>query len=186
MQIISKLIYNSEADADDSQFAMELLDTILPQLIKPYLLPVFENNSIENKIKMWRQFIPANRFSSEERLKDIAMRDFSQLPLSVKFWALRILNLRKVHAKYLTSFETSTMNCLRAAVSPKVSTLGNMIELFEKSLDYRNPREVFAKTELFCDWLNKIEQTKGVKITKSDYEEHIELHLNAVLKYTLN
>ncbi len=186
MQIISKLIYNSDADADDSQFAMELLDTILPQLIKPYLLPVFENNTIEKKIKMWRQFIPANRFSSEERLKDIAMRDFSQLPLSVKFWALRVLNLRKVHSKYLTSFETSTMNRLRAAVSPKVSTLGNMIEVFEKSLDYRNPREVFAKTELFCDWLNKLEQKKGVKITKADYEQHIENHLNSVLKFTLS
>ncbi len=186
MQIISKLIYNSDADADDSQFAMELLDTILPQLIKPYLLPIFENNTIDKKIKMWRQFIPANRFSSEERLKDIAMRDFSQLPLSVKFWALRVLNLRKAHGKYLSSFETSTMNCLRAAVSPKVSTLGNMIEVFEKSLDYRNPREVFAKSELFCDWLNKLEQKKGVKITKADYEQHIETNLNSVMKFTLS
>ena len=45
MQIISKLIYNSDADADDSQFAMELLDTILPQLIKPYLF--LDNKNLE-------------------------------------------------------------------------------------------------------------------------------------------
>ena len=186
MQIISKLIYNSDADADDSQFAMELLDTILPQLIKPYLLPVFENNTIEKKIEMWRQFIPANRFSSDDRLKDIAMRDFSQLPISVKFWALRVLNLRKVHAEYLASFETSTMNCLRAAVSPKVSTLGNLIEVFEKSLDYRNTRETFAKVELFCDWLNQLENKKGVKITKADFESYIENHLDNLMPFTLN
>ncbi len=186
MQIISKLIYNSEADDDDSQFAMELLDTILPPLIKPYLLPVFENNTIEKKIEMWRQFIPANRFSSDERLKDIAMRDFSQLPISVKFWALRVLNLRKVHSEYLLSFDTSTMNCLRAAVSPKVSTLGNLIEVFEKSLDYRNTKETFAKTELFCDWLNQLENKKGVKITKADFENYIDMHLDKLMPFTLS
>ncbi len=186
MQIISKLIYNSEADDDDSQFAMELLDTILPPLIKPYLLPVFENNTIEKKIEMWRQFIPANRFSSDERLKDIAMRDFSQLPISVKFWALRVLNLRKVHSEYLLSFDTSTMNCLRAAVSPKVSTLGNLIEVFEKSLDYRNTKETFAKTELFCDWLNQLENKKGVKIIKADFENYIDMHLDKLMPFTLS
>ncbi len=186
MQIISKLIYNSEADDDDSQFAMELLDTILPPLIKPYLLPVFENNTIEKKIEMWRQFIPANRFSSDERLKDIAMRDFSQLPISVKFWALRVLNLRKVHSEYLLSFDTSTMNCLRAAVSPKVSTLGNLIEVFEKSLDYKNTKETFAKTELFCDWLNQLENKKGVKITKADFENYIDMHLDKLMPFTLS
>jgi hypothetical protein len=135
---------------------------------------------------MWRQFIPANRFSSDDRLKDIAMRDFSQLPISVKFWALRVLNSRKVHAEYLASFETSTMNCLRAAVSPKVSTLGNLIEVFEKSLDYRNTRETFAKVELFCDWLNQLENTKGVKITKADFENYIENNLVNLMPFTLS
>jgi len=188
MQVISKLIFNEDADEDDTQFAMELLDNILPPLIKPYLIPLFENNPIEVKIENWRHFIPALQLSTDERLKDIAMRDFSQLPISVKFWALRILNQRKQHNEYLQAFETSTLLCLSAAILPKVSTMGNMIEMFEKSLDFKNPQEVFAKTELFCDWINNYSNynIKGTKIVKADFEKYIETNLKKVLPYSLD
>ena len=188
MQVISKLIFNEDADEDDTQFAMELLDNILPPLIKPYLIPLFENNPIEVKIENWRHFIPALQLSTDERLKDIAMRDFSQLPISVKFWALRILNQRKQHNEYLQAFETSTILCLSAAILPKVSTMGNMIEMFEKSLDFKNPQEVFAKTELFCDWINNYSNynIKGTKIVKADFEKYIETNLKKVLPFSLD
>jgi hypothetical protein len=188
MEVISKLIFNENADEDDTQFAMELLDNILPSLIKPYLVPLFENNPIEVKVEKWRYFIPALQLSIDDRLKDIAMRDFSQLPISVKFWALRILNQRKHHHEYLQAFETSTILCLSAAILPKVSTMGNMIELFEKSLDFKNPKEVFAKTELFCDWINNYSNynIKGTKIVKADFEKYIESNLSKVLPYSLD
>ena len=188
MQVISKLIFNEDADEEDTQFAMELLDNILPSLIKPYLIPLFENNPIEVKIEKWRYFIPALQLSIDDRLKDIAMRDFSQLPISVKFWALRILNQRKHHNEYLKAFETSTILCLSAAILPKVSTMGNMIEMFEKSLDFKNPQEVFAKTELFCDWINNYSNynIKGTKIVKADFEKYIDSNLNKVLPYSLD
>jgi len=188
MQVISKLIFNEDADEDDTQFAMELLDNILPSSIKPYLIPLFENNPIEIKIEKWRNFIPALQMSNDDRLKDIAMRDFSQLPISVKFWALRILNQRKQHHEYLQAFETSTILCLSAAILPKVSTMGNMIEFFEKSLDFKNPIEVFAKTELFCDWINNYSNynSKGTKIVKADFEKYIETNLKKVLPYSLD
>jgi len=188
MQVISKLIFKEDADEEDTQFAMELLDNVLPSLIKPYLIPLFENNPIEVKIENWRHFIPALQMSNDERLKDIAMRDFSQLPISVKFWALRILNQRKQHHAYLQAFETSTILCLSAAILPKVSTMGNMIELFEKSLDFKNPVEVFAKSELFCDWINNHSNynIKGTRIVKADFEKYIESNLNKVLPYSLN
>jgi len=88
----------------------------------------------------------------------------------------------------LQAFETSTLLCLSAAILPKVSTMGNMIEMFEKSLDFKNPQEVFAKTELFCDWINNYSNynIKGTKIVKADFEKYIETNLKKVLPYSLD
>jgi hypothetical protein len=60
--------------------------------------------------------------------------------------------------------------------------------LFEKSLDFKNPKEVFSKTELFCDWINNYSNynIKGTKIVKADFEKYIETNLSKVLPYSLD
>ena len=157
MRVIEGFMTGEASGADDAQFAMELLDTILPPLLKPYLLPVFESSGLETKLKRWRQYIPAYRYSSEERLRDIVMRDFSLLTVSSKFWALRVLSEMKNQKVFTEPFKTSSMNCLRVASEPKVSNFGSFLDTFEKSLDFRKSQDVFIKSELLCYWLNEQE-----------------------------
>ncbi len=155
MRVIEGFMTGEASGADDAQFAMELLDTILPPLLKPYLLPVFESASLETKLSRWRQYIPAYRYSNEERLRDIVMRDFSLLTISSKFWALRVLSEMKNQKDFTEPFKTSSMNCLRVASESKVSTFGSFIESFEKTLDFRKTQDLFIKSELLCYWLNE-------------------------------
>lgn len=153
MKIIEGFMVGDASAADNTQFAMELLDTIIPPLIKPYLLPIFETATLEKKIKQWRQFIPANRYSSDERLKDIVMKDYSLLPVSAKFWALRILKNNPKNIDFLSPFENSTIPVIRMAIQSRVSANGSFLELFENSLDYKDSQSVFVKTELLANWL---------------------------------
>lgn len=185
MRVIEGFMTGEASGADDAQFAMELLDTILPPLLKPYLLPVFESSGLETKLKRWRQYIPAYRYSNEERLRDIVMRDFSLLTLSSKFWALRVLSEMKNQKTFTEPFKTSSMNCLRVASEPKVSTFGSFLDLFEKSLDFRKSQEVFIKSELLCYWLNEQEgfaNPQRMRDSFSDYEEKFYASVTGIIK----
>ena len=178
MKVIEGFMKGDAAGADDSQFAMELLDTVLPNLLKPYLLPVFESTSLEMKIKRWKQFFPAYRYSNNERLKDVVMRDFALLTLSSKFWALRVLVLRGKSLDFVHPFDKSSIVALRAAAAPRVSTYGSFVERFEKQLDYRNKEEVFIKSELFCQWLNDNESFSNSQKYANSLESYISEHYN--------
>jgi len=178
MKVIEGFMKGDAAGADDSQFAMELLDTVLPNLLKPYLLPVFESTSLEMKIKRWKQFFPAYRYSNDERLKDVVMRDFALLTLSSKFWALRVLALRGKNLDFVHPFDKSSIVALRAAAAPRVSTYGSFVERFEKQLDYRNMEEVFIQSELFCQWLNDNESFSNSQKYANSLESYISEHYN--------
>lgn len=178
MKVIEGFMKGDAAGADDSQFAMELLDTVLPNLLKPYLLPVFESTSLEMKIKRWKQFFPAYRYSNDERLKDVVMRDFGLLTLSSKFWALRVLALRGKNLDFVHPFDKSSIVALRAAAAPRVSTYGSFVERFEKQLDYRNMEEVFIQSELFCQWLNDNESFSNSQKYANSLECYISDHYN--------
>lgn len=180
MRVIEGFMTGEASAAADAQFAMELLDTILPPLLKPYLLPVFEFSGLETKLKRWRQYIPAYRYSNEERLRDIVMRDFSLLTVSSKFWALRVLSELKNQRVFTEPFKTSSMNCLRVASEPKVSNFGNFLDTFEKSLDFRKAQDVFIKSELLCYWLNEQEGfTNPLKMQES-FETYKTEYYNSV------
>ncbi len=185
MRVIEGFMTGEASGADDAQFAMELLDTILPPLLKPYLLPVFESTGLETKLKRWRQYIPAYRYSNEERLRDIVMRDFSLLTLSSKFWALRVLSEMKNQKAFTDPFKTSSMNCLRVASEPKVSSFGSFLDLFEKSLDFRKSQDVFVKSELLCYWLNEQEgfaNPQRMRESFSDYQEKFYTSITGIIQ----
>jgi hypothetical protein len=185
MRVIEGFMTGEASGADDAQFAMELLDTILPPLLKPYLLPVFESTGLETKLKRWRQYIPAYRYSNEERLRDIVMRDFSLLTLSSKFWALRVLSEMKNQKAFTDPFKTSSMNCLRVASEPKVSSFGSFLDLFEKSLDFRKSQDVFVKSELLCYWLNEQEgfsNPQRMRASFSDYQEKFYTSITGIIQ----
>lgn len=178
MKVIEGFMKGDAAGADDSQFAMELLDTVLPNLLKPYLLPVFESTSLEMKIKRWKQFFPAYRYKNDERLKDIVMRDFALLTLSSKFWALRVLASRGKNKDFVEPFVKSSIVALRASAAPRVSTYGSFVERFEKQLDYRNMEKVFIQSELFCQWLNDNEGFSNSSKYASSLDSYISEHYN--------
>jgi hypothetical protein len=185
MRVIEGFMTGEASGADDAQFAMELLDTILPPLLKPYLLPVFESTGLETKLKRWRQYIPAYRYSNEERLRDIVMRDFSLLTLSSKFWALRVLSEMKNQKAFTDPFKTSSMNCLRVASEPKVSSFGSFLDFFEKSLDFRKSQDVFVKSELLCYWLNEQEgfsNPQRMRASFSDYQEKFYTSITGIIQ----
>ncbi len=180
MRVIEGFMTGESSGADDAQFAMELLDTILPPLLKPYLLPVFESASIETKLSRWRMYIPAYRYSNEERLRDIVMRDFSLVTISSKFWALRILSEMKNQKEFTHPFKTSSMNCLRLASESKVSTFGSFMDSFEKSLDFRKTQDLFIKSELLCYWLNEQVEFSNLNKLRTSYSEYERLHFDSI------
>ncbi len=185
MEVIEGFMTGDKSSADDAQFAMELLDTVLPELLKPYLLPIFESNTLESKIKRWRQYIPAHQFNSDDRLKDIVMRDYAQVPLSAKYWALRILNKNPNHQAFIRAFQTTSKKALFFATEPKISIAGNFLEQFERSLDYKNSKEVFIKTELLVNWLNQKEKFIHLDKENKDFKAYCELNFK-LLSDSLN
>jgi hypothetical protein len=185
MEVIEGFMTGDKSSADDAQFAMELLDTVLPELLKPYLLPIFESNTLESKIKRWRQYIPAHQFNSDDRLKDIVMRDYAQVPLSAKYWALRILNKNPNHQAFISAFQTTSKKALFFATEPKISIAGNFLEQFERSLDYKNSKEVFIKTELLVNWLNQKEKFIHLDKENKDFKAYCELNFK-LLSDSLN
>jgi hypothetical protein len=172
-QRVENYLNNIETDTDVI-FNLELLGEILPPAVKPYLLPIYEPTTFAQKIDQWRQLIPLFSGDLNERYLDIALKDFSLIPVSIKFWALRILHKKHYNPEKLTAFRKSNITSLRAAVSSSSSKFGTTIERFIGKAELKSVEDVFIGSEILVDWLNSFESEKKLR----DSKEHPEMIFN--------
>ncbi len=75
--------------AEGVSFALELLDLVIDEEIKPVLLPVLNDTSDEDKLKELQNFFPLERMNTQALLIAILNRDYNYLSLWTKVCALR-------------------------------------------------------------------------------------------------
>lgn len=83
---VEKLIKsNNEADLS---YAMELLELLVDEEIKPILFPLFENISNKERIKHLQYYFPIGHSNIQEMLLEIITRDYNQLSIYPRVCAL--------------------------------------------------------------------------------------------------
>lgn len=88
-QTISHVRQNIESEsAESTGYAMELLELVVSDDIKPTLFPLIDDSSDSEKVKLLQNFFPIDRISLNELLTDIVNRDCNQLNTWTKACAL--------------------------------------------------------------------------------------------------
>ncbi len=86
---IEAVLDNLEAGTGQSiAFAVELVDTFMAEDIKPYIVPLLEDNSISNKIWALENYFPLREYTTESLLKAIINRDNNLIGKQSKIFAL--------------------------------------------------------------------------------------------------
>ncbi len=181
-QRVENYLNNIETDTD-VVFNLELLGEILPPAVKPYLMPIYEPTSFAQKIEQWKQLIPLFSGDLNERYLDIALKDFSLIPVSIKFWALRILHKKHYNHEKLTAFRKSNITSLRAAVSPSSSKFGTTIERFIGKAEVKSVGDVFIGSEILVDWLNGFNSEKQLRDAKQNPEQIVNQRKSITRKF---
>lgn len=60
-------------------YALELIDNFINPDLKSIIVPIFDDLSVNQKIKKLSKYFPQDRMSLRDRLKDIIMRDFEKI-----------------------------------------------------------------------------------------------------------
>jgi ATP:ADP antiporter, AAA family len=89
---ISHIRENIESESSEStDYAIELLELIIPDDIKPMLFPIIDDSSDLDKIKQLQNFFPVDVTPLNELLLDIINRDYNYLNTWTKACALKVL-----------------------------------------------------------------------------------------------
>lgn len=86
---ISRMYRNGSAEISD--FLAEILNITLADNFKTKLLPIFENNVVEERLRKLQVSYPQQKLSAEERAIDIINKDYSQISSYLKAISLRYL-----------------------------------------------------------------------------------------------
>ncbi len=98
---IEAVLENLEAGTGESiAFAVELIDTFVEEDIKPYIVPLLEDNSISNKIWALQNYFPLRELDTDSLLKAVINRDNNLIGKQAKIYALNAF-------QYLDNFSTS-------------------------------------------------------------------------------
>jgi nitrate reductase gamma subunit len=82
--------------SESVSFALELLDLIIPEELKPKLFPLLDDISREEKIKQLQDFYPVAKMNSDKLLLSIINRDYNKLNNWTKACAIMSLRLLKM------------------------------------------------------------------------------------------
>ncbi|HCT31014.1 MAG TPA: hypothetical protein DIW31_09840 [Bacteroidales bacterium] len=86
---IEAVLENLEAGTGESiAFAVELIDTFVEEDIKPYIVPLLEDNSISNKIWALQNYFPLRELDPDGLLKAVINRDNNLIGKQAKIYAL--------------------------------------------------------------------------------------------------
>ncbi len=89
-----------EDNSESAGFAIELLDLIVADDIKPTLFALLEDNTDIVKVRQLQYFFPVDKWSIEQLLYDIINRDYNSIGIWTKACAMNaILNNNKIKIK---------------------------------------------------------------------------------------
>ncbi|MGD1841168.1 MAG: hypothetical protein ACFB0B_09770 [Thermonemataceae bacterium] len=93
---------NSKND-EQASFALELLDVVIPDTMKPMLLPILTPYSYEEKVEIMQDVFPTDKMEKEAILLSLIQRDFKQVNVWTKACALEELskNIKEAHIEIL-------------------------------------------------------------------------------------
>ena len=93
---ISHIRQNLEGEGSESVgYAIELLELMISDDIKPILFPIIDDSSDSEKIKLLQEYFPVDKMPMENLLKDIINRDYNYIGLWAKACALNIVLLQE-------------------------------------------------------------------------------------------
>lgn len=87
-------------DAEKSEYAIELLEVLLAEEIKPFLLPILNNSSYEDKIWKMQDHFPSEPIPKINVLYDLVQRDYKYVNRWTKACALKELAELKEEVNY--------------------------------------------------------------------------------------
>lgn len=87
-----QLLFTETDEGHD--FALELLDTVVEDDIKAFLMPLFENVSNDQKRILFREIFPNRALSVEARLAEILVHNFARTGTWIKYCALKMISKR--------------------------------------------------------------------------------------------
>ncbi len=89
MQMIEDIVMADVYDAENSLFAIELLENTLSDEVKPYVLPVFETSSYILKKQAWRHYYYLHHGTLQQRMQAYMMRDYKLISATNKYFMLK-------------------------------------------------------------------------------------------------
>ncbi|NVO08948.1 MAG: hypothetical protein HXX16_03205 [Bacteroidales bacterium] len=193
---IEAVLDNLEAGTGQSiAFAVELVDTFMAEDIKPYIVPLLEDNSISNKIWALENYFPLREYTTENLLKAIINRDNNLIGKQSKIFALNAFQyienkeisvdlvsqlfntdkiLRQLSAQIIESIDrTQYLNCKKRLNDKLRIELDKQISLFQSTGLSAPDRINFFKT-LFNQNLDEREilyllyQSTAIKINQTN------------------
>ena len=90
MQLISENLESEEVDA--TGFALEIADTVISEVHREMLLPLFESRTDTELVKKYKDRFPQEKFDVENRLIDIINSDSATTTYYTKATALQLLS----------------------------------------------------------------------------------------------
>jgi len=158
---IEAVLENLEAGTGQSiSFAVELVDTFVEEDIKPYIVPLLEDNSISNKIWALQNYFPLREFDTDGLLKAIINRDNNLIGKQAKIFALNAF-------QHIGSSSISTDLVAQMFTTDKIlrQISAQIIEGIDKSQYLNAKRRLNDKLRVELDKQLSVIQSTGLSAT---------------------
>ncbi len=158
---IEAVLENLEAGTGQSiSFAVELVDTFVEEDIKPYIVPLLEDNSISNKIWALQNYFPLREFDTEGLIKAVINRDNNLIGKQAKIYALNAF-------QHIDNFSVSTDLVAQMFTTDKIlrQISAQLIEGIDKSQYLNAKKRLNDKLRVELDKQLSIIQSTGLSAT---------------------
>lgn len=175
--------------------AVELVDLIIDEDLKEYLIPIIDSLSNEEKLQKLSKLSPQIKMNLNTRLRDILNSEFDKVNIIIRLETIQLLNLfeRNTDKAILANiFNTETVLC-EAAYSClyksskiefdnylKKEVNHNILPIFNRdALDYHKnylvvfDRLHYIKKSTFFNGISELELVKVLKISNYIYETNL-------------
>lgn len=177
-------LFNTDQEAEVRDYLIEITDLLLPENVKNKLLPFLESTSREETLFRYRGIFPYRENSVEERLKDIANKDYTRISRWTK--SLAVLGLKRFEsesvtpvlvAKSIASSRVLSEAALYTLRMVNPSRFGELIRIFKEQKDEFHlnlieslPRAKEEDQLLIC----KVKRLRSVKAFSKTSNEEIQ------------
>ncbi len=175
-QTISHVRQNIESEsAESTGYAMELLELVISDDLKPILFPIIDDTSDSEKVTILQNFFPVDRTPLIDLLFDIINRDYNQIGTWAKACALNvILNFESFEiTDDLVAQLFNDDELLSELAALVISKFGNdKLKLYYKRLNEKARVRLTRSLEYYKNdqnklVFNKIIYLKGIQLLKS-------------------